>query len=45
MYVTNFEAFYILPNSLNDTSKGILFQFTELIFVSIIHKDTSLFTI
>ena len=25
-YVTNFTAFYILLNSLNDTSKGILFH-------------------
>ena len=26
-YVTNFKAFYILLNLLNDTSKGILFHF------------------
>ena len=26
-YVTNFKAFYILFNSLNDTSKGSLFHF------------------
>ena len=26
-YVTNFKTFYVLLNSLNDTSKGILFQF------------------
>ena len=25
-YVTNFTAFYILLNSLNDTSRGILFH-------------------
>ena len=25
-YVTNFTAFYIFLNSLNDTSKGILFH-------------------
>ena len=26
-YVTNFKVFYILLNSLNDTSKGILYHF------------------
>ena len=29
-YVTNFKAFYILLNSLNDTSKGILFHFRSI---------------
>ena len=27
MYVTNFKAFYTLLNSLNDTSKSILYHF------------------
>ena len=35
----------ILPNSLNDTSKGIFISFSELTFVLNRHKDTSLSTI
>ena len=44
-YVTNFTIFYILPNSLNDTSKGILFNFRTDFCVINKHKDTSLSTI
>ena len=44
-YVINFEAFCILLNFLNDTSKGIFISFSELIFVLNRHKDhTSLST-
>ena len=45
MYVTNFKAFCILLNALNDTSKGILFYFKNVFFLLTRYKDNSLYEI